>query len=409
LSIVATVNGDRSVDMRRDVTLGQLITAAGGDLRGSGTAVSQREVAGLPAWQQAIRIAAWSIAKHELAVWRGQDINRRRVTATWQSRLFGGSPDYLDPSLTWFYVWECVEASLTARNNAVLRLHGDLTVDRVEVVHPDNVTVKWDASAGEPVYRVRQADGRWSDPLGPLDVVHFRVGSVEPGAIWAPSPVEMHRRALGAALARSGAEENLYRGGAMKSVAVVFPDDVSPEQAQAFKDVYLGPGGVTGDGQVKVFGGNPRIETIGLSLADSQYVEAQGFSIYDVGRILGVPPSLLWASTADGDKPITPEHEEDRWWRYGLHPRRIRIESTLKAHPKLFGSSARDYPGFVVDSVSSDARTESENLTREVQAGILLADEARAKRGLGPLPDGAGQIPQIVPVGGMANPVTVAP
>jgi phage portal protein BeeE len=403
--IVKTRHGDVEIQSR-DVSLSTMIRAAGGTPRG-GVYVTEREVAGVPAWQQAIRVAAWSIAKHELAVWRGRGIDRRRVTSTWQARLFGTVPNS-NPVDTWFYIWECVEASLTGRNNAVLRLHLDALgrSAEVEFVHPDCVVARWDYDSRRVLYKVRVEGGGWSDPLDYHEIVHFRNGSPAPGAVWAPSPIELHRVSLASVLARTRAESNLYAGGAMKSVAVVFPGDVTPEQASRWKDVYLGPGGVTEDSQVKVFGGDPRIETIGLSLQDSQYIEAQGFSIYDVGRMLGVLPSLIFAAMKDGDKPITPEHEEDRWSRYGKEPRRKRIEDTLKAHPTLFGPNARDYPGFVLDPVSSDSRTESENLVREVQAGILLADEARAKRGLGPLPDGAGKIPQIVPVGGAPNPNT---
>jgi HK97 family phage portal protein len=391
---------------KRDASLGTLISTFGGGLRSDANSVpvTKREVAGLPAWQQGIRIAALSIAKHDLAVWRGRDVDRRRVTTTWQARLFAGEPNERD---TWFYVFECTEASLTARNNAVWRLYPDAVgqVSSLEIVHPDCVIARWNRQAGEVEYKILLEGGYWSEPLSPREILHFRVGAPLPGAIWAPSPIDMHRRALSGVLARQQAEAGFYEGGSMKTTAVVFPEQVTEVQAKRWKEVFLGPGGVTEAGQVKVFGGDPRIESIGLSLQDQQFVESQAFSIYDVGRILGVMPSLLWAAIAGGDKPITPEHEEDRWWRYGLQPRRLRIEQTIKHHRGFFGPMARDYPMFAMDSVASDARTESENLVREVQAGILLVDEARARRGLGPLPDGMGQIPQIVPVGGAPNPV----
>jgi hypothetical protein len=39
-----------------------------------------------------------------------------------------------------------------------------------------------------------------------------------------------------------------------------------------------------------------------------------------------------------------------------------------------------------------------------IQNGSELVDEARADNGRPPLPNGAGQIPQITPVGGAPNP-----
>jgi HK97 family phage portal protein len=405
--IVSTKHGNVAVESRA-ASLGALIESQGGTPRSSsGVPASAREIAGLPGFQQAIRIAGTSLAKHELGVWRGEAGERRRITSTWQGRFFRDPPNELYP---WFFVWEGTEASLTARNNAYwLKIYDQGRVAAVYLVHPDNINPRWNPNLRRAEYKVRLDTGEWSDWLTQADILHFRAGAPDPGAVLAPSPLELHRRTWQSALAKTRSESDFYDRGLMKAVAVVFPDQVTPEQAARWKDVYLGPGGIESGSQVKVFGGNPKIETIGLSQQDAQYVESQAFTLEDIGRILGVPPSLLWAASKEGAKPITPEHEEDRWFRYGLEPRRIRIESWIRADPAFFGPGARDYPMFSMDVVRGDLRTESETLVREVQAGIILVDEARAKRGMPPLPDGIGKIPQIVPVGGAPNPVPVEP
>lgn len=400
--IVATRHGNIAVESRT-ASLGALIESQGGTVRSAaGVSVSAREVAGLPAFQQAIRVAATSIAKHELGVWRGDGGERRRVTTTWQARFFRDPPNERYP---WFFAWEGTEASLTARNNAYwLKLYEQGRVAAIHVIHPDNIRARWNPAERRTEYRVLLDTGAWSEWLTQADILHFRAGAPEPGAIIAPSPLELHRRTWQAALAKARSESDFYERGLARTVAVVFPDQVTPEQSERWRQVYLGPGGVESSSQVKVFGGNPRIETIGLSQQDAQYVESQAFTLEDVGRMLGVTPSLLWAASKEGAKPITPEHEEDRWFRHGLEPRRLRIESFIRADPAFFGPGARDYPMFLVDVVRGDLRTESETLVREVQAGIVLVDEARAKRGMPPLPNGIGKIPQIVPVGGAPNP-----
>ncbi len=391
--------GDVAVTQQRDSNLGTLLRAEG-LLRGNYGAVTTKDVSGLPAWKQAIRIASEAIGKHRMRVWRGEDAERRRVSGTWQARFFADRPNTLDP---WFRVWEMTEASLTARGNAYWLKLFDVSqrVSEVYVVHPDTVQVRWNREALRPEYRVAQP-GMESPWLTPLDVLHFRLGFPAPGAIQAPSPVEEHRTALASAVSKMRSETALHEKGLSKTVAVVFPGNVTPEQAEEWKRVYIGAGGIESSSQVKVFGGDPRIETIGLSLADMQFVESQAFSIEDVGRILGVPPSLLWASSKAGDKPLTPEHEEDRWTRYGLEPRRQRIEQAVAHDPSFFGAGARDYPMFDVRRVRGDALTESRMLVTEVQAGIRTPNEARAELGLPPDPD--GDILQITPVGGAENP-----
>lgn len=414
LVILATARGDIAHEAR-DANLGALIQATGGTLRSqAGIGVTAREVAGLPACTQAIRIAAESMAKHTLYVWRGEDVDRRKVKGSWQARLFAGQPNPFD---SWFLVWEGTEASLTARWNAFwLKRKTDGRVSEVTVLHPDTVEGKWDKQLGEPVYHYRDRNDRWSEWVGRDQILHFRVGSPSPGSIFAPSPIEWHRRTWAGALAKNRAEEILYTKGQMKSTAVVFPEKITPDQADRWKQVYLGPGGVDEASQVKVFGGGPTLSTIGLSLQDSQFIESMAFTIEDIGRMLGVPPSLLWAASREGDKPLTPEHEEDRWWRYGLEPRRMRIEQTIKADVDFFGPGARDFPEFLIGGVRGDVRTESETLVNEVQAGLILVDEARAKRGQPPLPpvpedpmQTPGMVPQITPVGGAPNPNTPPP
>lgn len=397
--ILKTVHGNVQVH-RRDASVGAMVAAAGGSRSPGSVAVTGTTVAGLPAWKQAVRVAAEAVAKHRMCVWRGEDEQRRRVTATWQARFFAGQPNDRYP---WFTAWEMTEASLTARANGywLLMLDGS-TVREIHVVHPDQVTVRWNHELKRAEYRVVPGDFEPSPWMTSADVLHFRLGHPAPGAVVAPTPIEEHRRSLGAALAKSEAEESFYDGGSMKTTAVVFPGDVTPDQAQRWKELYLGAGGVTGGSQVKVFGGDPRLETIGLSLSDQQFVESQAFSIEDVGRILGVPPSLLWAQSREGSKPITPEHEEDRWVRYGLEPRRQRIEQTIQHHPAFFGPGARDYPAFHVRRVRGDALTESDMVVHEVQAGIRTPNEGRAELGLAPHPD--GDILQLTPVGGAVNP-----
>lgn len=407
--IAKTPTGNVTLE-HRDVTLGALMQASGYPLRGSNqTTASDREVAGLPAWTQAIRIASEAIAKHRMLVWRGKEVDRREVTATWQARFFAGQPN---ESYSWFYAWECTEASLTARGNAYwVKAYDERgQVASVHVLHPDAVKVRWNRDFARAEYQIILESGSASPWLTSADILHFRIGFTSPNSLEAPSPIALHRQALGSAVAKNGAEERLYNSGSMKSVAVVFPGSVTPTQAEEWKRVFLGPGGsLESSSQVKVFGGDPRIETIGLSLDDQQFIESQAFSIEDIGRILGVPPSLLWAKSSSGSDTLTPEHEEDRWTRYGLEARRQRIEQTIASDPAFFGPAARDYPMFKIGPVRGDVQTESEMLVREVQSGIMLVDEARAVRGLPPLPDGIGLIPQITPVGGAPNEIEAEP
>jgi HK97 family phage portal protein len=137
----------------------------------------------------------------------------------------------------------------------------------------------------------------------------------------------------------------------------------------------------------------------GVPLEDAQFVESEVHAVKDVARMFSLPPS-----TIGGDSQGDMEQETTRLLSFGLGPRLARVQSAFRADPDFFGSGEL-YPEFFVDDfIRVDAATKAEVRHKDVQSGVLLPDEARADKGLPPLPDGAGKVPQITPVGGAPNP-----
>lgn len=397
----------------RDASVGAILAAEGLARGGQtgGTSVTGRNVNGIPAYNAAIRIASQAVAKRkQLVCWRGNGADKREVKTTWQARFFAGQPNERD---SWFSILEQTEASITARNNAIWLKLSDAVgrVASVYVIHPDNVEVRWNANQQCVEYRIR-VDGtaHWSDWLTNADILHFRVGYPEPGCIWAPSPIQIFRDTLGAALAKIRFEKRLYDNGILQQIAAVFPAGITKEQAEKVKDVFQSAaGGVDNANGVRVFGGGMDIHTIGLSMVDAQFVEAMNLDVEQVARIVGVPASLIGGATGAGVRTApTPEQEEDRWFRYGLEPRLSRIETTLAADPSFFGSGARDYPEFSSSRLRADRATEVNAIVKLTQAGVITANTAAAELGYPGLgPD--GDVIQITPVGGAPNDTTTTP
>jgi HK97 family phage portal protein len=374
-----------------------------------GQTVTHHAARGVPAVNLAVRIAAQSVAVLDLGVFRGTGQTRERVSTGWRARLFAEPPN---GHQTWFEVKETIEESLSFRGNAfVWKTVDPATSQVVELwaLHPDQVAPRMDA--GRLVWRVTvgrgfvdpvgQGDGVYT--VGPETILHIR-GHGGGGAMLAPSPIELHRRTIGAALAKIAHEATTYERGASIGLAVTYPETMTPEKARAWRDLwretYEGPQNA---GRTAVLGGGASIQRIGLSMTDTQFVEAMQFGVEEVARIFNVQPSLLGVQRSD--RPLSPEHEEDRWLRYGLGPRLARIEQALRADPQLFGPGSRVYPRFLTeDVVRGDLITEDAIAHQQIQDGRLMPDEWRIPRGLPPLPNGLGMIPQIVPVGGAPNP-----
>ncbi len=150
------------------------------------------------------------------------------------------------------------------------------------------------------------------------------------------------------------------------------------------------------------------MSSMGMTQKDAEFVEAMALSVMDVSRIFRVPAWFLGID-AKTDKPVSPEHEQDRWMRHGLLPRLHRIEAAINADVDLFGA-AEIYAAFDTSGlIRGDLATEAEISLKKVQSGQWLVDEARAKDGLPPLADGMGQISHPVPVGASPYGVVVKP
>lgn len=375
-------------------------------------------VCGLPAVDAAVRGASEALACLQLRVWRGRGTERKAVTTTWQARFL--EQPRPNPAQTWFEFWETAEASMTARRNAYIWR----TVDAGRVValwalHPDQVAVRWDHQRRAIRYDVSVGSG-WLDPTGDAPVSGIRTYTVDDqvilhakgpgggGRATAPSPIETFRASLGGALAQQAYQEGFYTRGTGDGIVLAFPADITEPQAVLARKMWEdSAGGLDRAHGARVVSGGATVTQVGVSQRDAQFIESAMLSIEDAARIFQWPASLIGGGSGIGQRggPISPEHEMTRMVRYCLTPRMRRWEALLLADPFMFGPGARDYPEWDRDGlIRADVGTQTAADAQVVNAGILLVDEVRALRGLPPLPDGLGKVPQITPVGGAPNP-----
>lgn len=375
----------------------------------AGVPVNSTVVAGLPAVHAAVTLAAEAVAGLPMRVWRGELPMRERVTNVWQYQLLRGSPN---PVQSAFMFWETVQASLDFRNNAYIWKSKDEhgRVIMLWALHPDQVVpglgvnraVEYQVIFGDNGITPFGAERYGSVRVDTSTILHIR-GRGGLGVLVPPSPIAQFRLALGTAAAKQQLEATVYRNGAAGGLIVTFPAGVTKQQAdiwrEGFDTEHAGPYNA---GRTKVIGAGATVTSVGMTQKDAEYVEAMNLSVLDVARIFRVPAWLLGVDQKL-DRPQSPEHEQDRWLRHGLTPRLNRIESAINADVDLFSpfGSPGIYAAFdTAGLIRGDLATEAEISLKKVQSGQWLVDEARAKDGLPPLPDGIGMIPQIIPVGG---------
>lgn len=369
--------------------------------------VTPNSVAGVPAFNRAVRIASEAVASLRLKIWTGDGVDRRQVSSVWQARLFR---DALNECQSRFGFWETVESSLSKRGNAYIWVNQSAgKATELYALHPDQVYAVLTTNGIE--YNVVVSSG-FVDPVGKgfgfysvdeSTILHIR-GFDSKGLV-SPSPIEVYREALGVGVARLVHEGNTYGKGAALKGVVQLPAGIGRDAAEQWREFWRQHEGSNGQ-TTAILGGGAEFKPISMSMADAQFIESQQFGVAECARIVGVPATLLDIGGHAGDsKPVTPEHEDTRWFRYGLGPRLERIESAIYNYPSLFPQGTVYYPAFDTDNfVRGDRITEATIAKEKVQSGQWLIDEARALDGLEPLPNGAGQVPVVNPVGAGATP-----
>lgn len=347
----------------------------------SGQSVTTESALGIPAVGAAIRLVAGMVAQLPLLVVEGKGGARREREDLPVAALL----EHPDPDMSPYRWRELLATYVEAFGKVWLR-------------------------------KVRRGRGRAGEVIG-LQVVDPRLVSVRSGRLSITangattevaagdmlliggdtSRIEQHRDALGTILARERFEGAFFRNGARPGTILAYPGQVTRAQAEGFRtDWEAAHAGVENAARVAIIGGGATVTTTRTGLDELQVEESRRLAVEEVARIFDVPATLLGA----GDSKRSVEEEAAWFLRFGLGPRLCRIESALAADPDLFvAGGAR--PLFDTSSVTmADARTRATILHSFVQDGVLLVDEARAELLLPPLPDGAGQVPQITPVGG---------
>lgn len=357
---------------------------------------------GLVAVGAAIRLYANTIASLTLDVYEGKDEKKKKRADAWQFQVL----EFPNDEVSRFAFFADLVSGLESCGNAFAwkaKLPRSKRVVALKILHPANMTIRRDQNTGELIYE--WWDGRETKRLNPDNVLHIR-GDTMGGGDVGYSPIQIHRQQLNTQLRREQFEGNHYQNDARPGVALLFPHGITPTQAEEWRDAWDAQhAGAANRGRTGALGGGATIQTFPINLEEQQWVESQKFDVQEVARMYGIPAALL----EEGDHS-TSEEESLRWLKFGLGPRLVRIQKAFKADPDLFGPTEPLYPEFYVDEfLRSDAATMATVAHEKVQSGIWLVDEARAKEGMPPLPDGAGKVPQIVPVGGQANPGSTPP
>ena len=148
-------------------------------------------------------------------------------------------------------------------------------------------------------------------------------------------------------------------------------------------------------GGLPILAGGLKFQSMGVTQNDSQLIEQQRLSISEIARVFGVPMTMI--SETSGPQGGT-EAMISHWLSIGLGSVIESIERTLDRLFELPVNQRVELNPAPLLRVDFAGRIEG--LAKSVQNGILSVNEARAKEGYGPVPN--GDVPalqqQMVPI-----------
>ncbi len=361
----------------------------------AGVPVTRETASGLPAVGRAIRLVGGLIGTTSICVYQGRQGNKVEKDTTPQAQLLNNPY----PGVSVFQWRYDIAVSLEASENAFIRKikTGRGALVALEVLQPRYVDA-WLDRNGDKQFRISTASG-WK-PIPSDEILHIRGHTVD-GGPFGVSRITQHCDPIGSMLAAQRFEGAYFRNSARPDVAVIFPQGITQEQGNVWADNWNQKlQGVDNKGKAMPMGGGATIQVIPVSMQDAQFIESRQFSVSELARIMDVEAELLGAE----ETGKTTDMAMDRFLAFQMPPRLARITDGLHADPDLFPEKAL-YPESASNPLMfASPSTRADVQHKEIQAGTLLPDEARADNGRPPLPDGLGKIPQVTPVGGAPNP-----
>jgi HK97 family phage portal protein len=345
----------------------------------SGVSVGEYSALSVPAIWRGVSLIAGTVASLPLKSYRDlPDGSRERV------KSFLDNPAGIEAQTP--YEWtETVVAHLVLHGNAFL-LHqygGAGQLMGLRPLHPGCVSVALDANApGGKVFRVSMADGTTRDFTG-VDLTHIPGLATDPSGRGL-SLIEIARNSIGMTIAADQSASRLFGNGMLLSGIVTPEDDLTEDEARQVKEsLQRKMLGHEHAGDVAVINRRLKFEPWSMNNTDAQWIEARGFQVDEVARLLGVPKVLLMEDGASTWGSGIAELVSG-WVRFSLAGWTARIEQRLSRLLPSPRFCEFDYAGLLKPTPADEINL----LIAQVNNGLVTVNEARRIRNMEPVPGG---------------------
>lgn len=335
-----------------------------------------------------VRLIAETISTLPLIVYRRKNGGGREVAA--DMVLYGLLHDQPNADQTATEFWEMIVIRLALRGNAyVLKSYdprGNLTA--LTPLSPSRMGTPYRVGSGAVVYPYNHPT------LGPINytdaqVWHIRGFGGEDDSLLGMSVVQYGALSFGSAASAERAASKLYGNDMRPAFVTIIKEFLSKGQRAQMKEAIAdGIGGSAEQGgRFRLLEGGPEFKQLALSPEDAQLLESRNFSVEDVCRWFGVPPSMIGHGTAVSNWGTGREQQNLGFLQYVLRPYLKRLEQGITKSLIRPEERRRIYAEFSVEGLlRADSAGRAQYYATMIQNAIMKPSECRELENLPPDP-----------------------
>lgn len=350
---------------------------------------------GLPALLATLLRVGTGVGMAPQKVYEGKAPSRTEATDSWQYTLLHDRPSSEVPPITFR---ANLAVQIAGAGYCCIRKFKSTRGRVVELMTLDSSKVTPRRVNGQLRFEDRTGTDGATVVRDQRDIIYVPAMSLDGGPVGV-SPISAYRMGIQVALRRQRFELSHYENGAQAGVLLTGPDDMTPGEAEAWVDTFDAKHkGDENAFRTAAIGGGFTATAMPVSLVDAQFVESAKLTGEQAAAIYALPKAFLNLSE------IAPSELD---WRFlstfCCGPYWATIDQAFNADRDLFPEGS----GLKVEHLSDallkpDIRTRYEAYRAARQAGWLTSNEVRARENIPPHED--GDVLQVVPVGGGANP-----
>ena len=352
---------------------------------------SEEQALRIAAVYSCVRVISESLASLPLLLYkRRQDGGKERAQADPIFALLKWAPN---PFQNAFEFIEMMVAHVLLRGNAYAQITRDLAGNIIELFPLDSRYMTVTRGAYGLVYTYAPPDGERrvyarKTVFDLPEILHVRGLSFD--GLAGRSVLSDARETFGAARAAQAYGRHIWDNNATPGIVLSHPETLDDEVAKRLRESWEAlHGGPENAGRVAILEEGMKVEKIGMTSTDAQYLETRKFQRSEIAALFRVPPHLI------GDlERATFSNIEQQGIEFVVHtirPWAVRFEQAI--HAAMLSDSTQQsrtyFVEFLLDGLArGDQKSRYDAYQVGRQAGFLSANDCRALENMNPIPGG---------------------